>query len=245
MALNKLNQQLAVKKSITGTGENRVTELYKGMQRAEMVSGLARTYLPSTEDGDKLPPESKYVQMRVEEALQELQSITTGIVNINAVIDYTNCLAKGTIVVDGSVLAKDVPVTHLMFLEKRLGTLADFFAHIPTLNQDTAWTKDEGQGLYRSEVVQTIKTKKVEDYKIVVQATKEFPAQVVKVTTDVNAGIWSTTQYSGAIPYDRVKLLKKRVESLRNAVKVAREEANQAEIVVADTGTALMNYLFA
>jgi hypothetical protein len=239
-----MNQVLAVEKTVKGKREDQFTEIYRNVQKPELCIGLARTYQPKDDNGEKLPAESKKVQVRVEETLQQTTSLMKEVFNITAQKDFTNCFAKADIVIDGETIAKDVPATHLLWLEKKLLSLADFIGKLPTLSQDTAWQFDAGQGLYRSEPVETIKTKKVEDFKTVSPATKEHPAQVVKVTEDVTVGTWKTTHLSGAIPVDRKKQLLERVEKFQRAVKEAREEANQTEIHDLSTGI-IVERLFA
>jgi hypothetical protein len=244
VAAKKMNQILAVEKTVKSKREDEFTVIYRDVQKPELTIGLSRTYQPKADDGEKLPPENKKVQVRVEDALQRTVLLMKEVFNITAMKDATNCVAKANIVVDGEVLAKDVPATHLLWLEKKLLSLADFIGKLPTLSQDTTWTKDEGVGLYRSEPVETIKTKKVEDFKTVAAATVQHPAQVVKVTEDVTVGTWKNTHFSGAIPADRKKQLLERVEKIQRAVKEAREEANQTEVVALATGV-IVERLFA
>jgi len=244
MAGKKLNQILAIEKTVKGKREDQFTELYRNVQKPELVIGLSRTYQPKDDSGEKLPSESKKVTVKVEEAISTTVALMKEIFNITAVKDSTNCSAVADITVDGQILAKDIPATHLLWLEKKLVSIAEFIGKLPTLPQDTVWQFDEGQGLYRSEPVETIKTKKVEDYKVIVPPTKEHPAQTVKVTEDITVGTWKTIHFSGAIPADRKKQLQERVEKMQRAVKVAREEANQADVVDAATGV-IVELIFA
>ncbi len=236
MAAKKLNQILAVEKTVKGKREDEFTKLYQNLQKADLVIGLSRTYQPKADDGEKLPAESKRVTVKVEEALASTIDLMKEVFNVTAVKDKTNCVALADVVVDGEVIAKGVPATHLLWMEKKLLSFAEFINKLPVLPQDTVWTMDEGQGLYRSEVISTVKTKKVEDFKVVVPPTKEHPARVEKVVEDVTVGHWNTTHLSGAIPASRKKQLQERVEKFQRAVKVAREEANQTEVVDLATG---------
>ncbi|MEV0359951.1 hypothetical protein AB0H71_28230 [Nocardia sp. NPDC050697] len=51
-------------------------------------------------------------------------------------------------------------------------------------------------------------------------------------------------KFSGALPARRVNELVQRVETLREAVQFAREEANGAEVAERRTGDAVFRYLF-
>lgn len=236
MTAKKLNQILAVEKTVKGKREDEFTKLYQNVQKVELSIGLSRTYQPKNEDGEKLPAESKKVQIKVEEAVALTIDLMKEVFNVTAAKDVTNCSARADVVVDGETLLKGVPATHLLWMEKKLLSFAEFINKLPTLPQDTIWALDAAQGLYRSEPVETIKTKKVEDFKVVVPPTKEHPARVEKVVEDVNVGTWKTTHLSGAISVDRKKVLQARIEKFQKAVKEAREEANQTAVVELPTG---------
>lgn len=227
MAAKKLNQILAVEKTVKGKREDEFTKLYQNVQKGELTIGLVRTYQPKADDGEKLPTESKKVQVKVEETLASTIGLMKEVFNVTAIKDATNCAAKANVSVDGEVILKDVPATHLLWIEKKLLSFAEFINKLPTLSQDTAWDFDTSQGLHRSKPVETIKTAKIESNEIVVQATDKHPAQWTKMTKDINVGTWTTTHLSGAIPVDRKKQLQERVEKYMRAVKEAREEANQ------------------
>ena len=179
----------------------------------ELVKGLRKVYVPKAEDGEKIPPEAQKVQIRVEDALTRTVTLLKEVFNVTAVKDATNCVAKADVVIDGEVLLKDIPATHLLWLEKRLQTLADFIKHLPTLPLDTSWTYDEAQGLYQSEPQTSLRTKKIEEFKVVIQPTKEHPGQYVKVTVDDPVGAYTTIYLSGAIPPARKQQLQERWRS--------------------------------
>ena len=231
MTYKKLNQVLAVEKTVKAKREDQFTRIYRDLQKGELTQGLARTYQPKDDTGEKLPSESKKVQLRVEDAFADITEAMSQIFNLAAVKDATNCNAKADVVVDGEKIVSAVPATHLLWVEKKLASIADAISKAPVLSQDVVWTKDDGQGVFRSEAVETVKTKKIEEHKIVIQPTKEHPGQFVKVTEDVAVGTWKTIHLSGAITEDRKKQLLSRVEKFQQAVKVAREEANQTPVV--------------
>lgn len=237
MTAKKLNQILAVEKTVKAKREDQFTALYQNVQKPELSIGLSRTYQPKNEDGEKLPPERKVVQVKVDDICRQIVELNKEIFNITAAKDVTNCSALADITVDGEVILKGVPATHLLWVEKRLLQLQEFIAKLPTLPQDTVWKFDEGQSLYRSDPVESIKTKKLEDM-VVIPGTlsKEHPAQLWKKTEDVTVGTWTTTHLSGAIPVDRKKLLLERVEKFMKATKEAREEANQTPVTDLATG---------
>ena len=58
-------------------------------------------------------------------------------------------------------------------------------------------------------------------------------------------GYWRTVKFSGALPTRRVHELLERVEKLQQAVKFAREEANNLEVDDQKIGETVFRYLFA
>jgi hypothetical protein len=68
-------------------------------------------------------------------------------------------------------------------------------------------------------------------------------AQVEVYYEDVTVGFWRTVKFSGAMPAKRVNELLERVEKLQEAVKFAREEANNAETSEQKVGEAVFKFL--
>ena len=231
MATLKLMQLLATEKAAKNAAETFFTKTYQNVQKTDLVTGFSKTYAPRTEGAEVFPPEKKLVVIRVEEAIKELIAVYGDLMDITAQKDATNCNAKADIVLpDGTVLLKNVPATHLLFLEKKLVDLITFAEKLPVLDPADSWKKDEGQNLWVTEPTKTVKTKKVEDYKTIVPPTKEHAAQVVKITEDIIIGDWSTTKFSSALQHEQVKKIIAKAKVLARAVKVAREEANTVPV---------------
>jgi len=239
----KLNQLIAIEKSFKSEAGSVLTEIYQSVQKPPLFTGIAKTYRPKNEDGDKLPSEGTKVQLRVKELIAEVNRSQTELFNAVGAKDRTNCVAKASVVVDGQVLVKDVPATHLLWLEKQVLDLKTFISKLPLLDPTETWAWDANQNCYATPPVETVRTKKVEDYKVVVQATKEHPAQIAKVTNDQLEGYWTTVKFSGAMPAQEQKELLERVEKLQRAIKTAREEANLEPVQPLDSGSVL-EYVF-
>jgi hypothetical protein len=159
--------------------------------------------------------------------------------------DWANCKAKADVVVDGKTLLSSVPATYLLFLEKQLVDLHTFIKKLPILDASETWTFDASADCWATEPVQTVKTKKVPRNHVKAEATEKHPAQVEVYYEDITIGLWRTVKFSGALPAKRVNELLTRVEKLQEAVKFAREEANNLEVEDIKTGAAIFNYLFA
>ena len=143
-----------------------------------------------------------------------------------------------------SALLKDVPVTHLLFLEKQLVDIHTFVEKLPTLDPAEAWQYNPEVDCFASDPYQTAKTKKVLKNHVKAEATKEHPAQVETYTEDVVVGYWTTVKFSGALPAREKNAILQRVRKLQEAVKSAREEANSVTVEPKKTGAEVFKYIF-
>ncbi|MEV4411276.1 hypothetical protein [Catellatospora sp. NPDC049609] len=241
----KLNQIIAVEKGIKSRSFQDLTEAHHAVQKPALLSGISRTYQAKDEEGEQLPPESTKVQTRAEEVLREIGTTLTRLFDVTATKDATNCVAKADVVVDDRVLLSDVPVTYLLFLEKQLTDLHTFVKKLPVLDAAESWVFSDSADCWSTEPVRTIRTKKVPRNHVKAEATEKHPAQVEVYYEDIAVGYWTTVKFSGALPAKRVSTLLERVEKLQQAVKFAREEANNAEAVDKRVGDKVFGYLFA
>ncbi|MFD0686222.1 DUF7873 family protein [Actinomadura fibrosa] len=243
--MTKLNQIIAVEKGAKSRAQRELTDLHHRLQKAALLSGISRTYQPLDDEGEVLPPESTRVQVKAEAMLAEAARALTRLFDITATKDWANCDARADVVVDGRTILADVPVSHLLFLEKQLTDLHTFVDKLPVLDAAESWTFDESADVWRTEPVRTTRTKKIPRAHVLYEATTEHPAQVETYTEDVIVGTWTKIAFSGALPARRVNELRERVSKLQAAVKFAREEANGAEVTDRKVGEAVFGYLFA
>ena len=185
------------------------------------------------------------MQAKAEEVIRKTADILVALFDVTATKDYTNCKARADVVVDGKTLLPAVPVTYLLFLEKQLVDLHTFVKKLPVLDASESWIFDASADCWATEPVQTSKTKKIPRNHVKAEATEKHPAQVEVYHEDVVVGQWKTVKFSGALPAKRVNELLERVEKLQQAVKFAREEANNQEADEQKIGRSVVNYLFA
>ena len=244
MASMRLHQLLAVEKDIKNNALRVITDLYQELGKNPLLSGIARRYRPLSEEGEKFSPESTLVQLRVEEAFPEVQQALGKLFDLALAKEDANQTAKADIVVDGVTLVEGVPVCALLFLEKQVSDLSAFVDKLPVLDPSERWTRDTNQNCWATEPVETSKTKKLPRVIEKSPATDKHPAQVEMVHEDVLVGYWSTVKFSGALPAERKAVLKARVAKLRQAIKVAREDANVARVGERKLGEPILGYLF-
>ncbi len=243
MAL-RLNQIIALSKTAKAQGENALTLLYHSLQKSGgPLSGIARTYQPRDDDGEKLPPESTLLQLRTRELLAKTAPLVARQMDIVATLDDGNQAAEANVVVDGETILENVPVTTLIFLEKKLDYIIETLGKLPVLDASESWTFDEGVSAYRTDPVQTVRTKKVPRNHVKAEATDKHPAQVELYYEDTVVGTWSTTKFSGAVSAAEKQELLTKASKLREAVKVAREEANSTTVADYKIGNKVLEFL--
>ena len=222
----KLNQIIAIEKGIKSSAYGALTELNKAAQKPDLFNGFSKTYRKKDEDGEELPPEGKRVQYTSGEVLRAAERALTDLVDVTARKDWTNCVAKADVVVDGNTLIASAPVSFLLFMEKQLTDLRTLVGNLPVLDVAEDWKSDPNSGLYRTEPTETHRTRKMLKPIVLYAATPEHPAQTQLITEDVIAGWWVLTRQSGAMPKPEKQKLQDRIDKLIQAIKQAREAAN-------------------
>lgn len=241
----KLNQLIAIEKGVKSETTRQVTDLHRNSQKAELHGGLSRSYEPKDDEGFRYPGEVKRVQMTAQDSLLGLSEALTRLFDVTLSKDAANAEAKADIVVNGSPLLRDVPVTYLLFLEKQLTDIRTFIAKLPALDPAETWTWNDEQGYWSSGEARTAKSKKIPRAFIKAEATDRHPAQVEVFHEDVPEGTWTTVKFSGALSARRRAELLERVTALQHAVKFAREAANGTEAPMRSAAAQVFGYLLA
>lgn len=243
--MTKLNQLLAIEKGVKNKVERVFTDAHHTITKPVLLQGLTRTYKPKDAEGDIFPDERTNVQLTVDGTLETVSENLSRLFDVTATKEFANTEAKADVKVGNKIIVKDAPVPFLLFLEKQLVGIHTFVVKLPTLDPAEKWTYSPESGYFESEVAQTTKTKKVPKNHVKAEATDKHPAQVELFHEDVVVGYWSAKKFSGAIPADRKKLILKRIDELQEAVKFAREEANNHEVANVDAGAKVFDYLLA
>jgi hypothetical protein len=239
----KLNQIVAIEKSVKSRIYGEITEMHKLSQKPDLFSGFSKQYRKKDEEGEDYPPEQKRVQILADEQLASAAKLLTELFDVTATKDWANCRAVADVEIDGQVLIGGAPVPFLLFLEKQISDLHAFVDKLPTLDEAEDWAKNDGGGLFKTAPIATHRTKKVQKPIVLYDATKEHPAQTQLITEDVVVGYWDTVKHSGALPAPRKKELMSRIEKLSHAVKFAREKANAADAETVSVGKPIFDYL--
>jgi len=219
---------------------------------------MTKTYQAFTE-GDKDIPEkeSKLMTTTVMDRLEYTNKFIANAINVISTQEKTNTVAKADITIkddDGNkiaTIAKDVPVSALLQLEKKFVDFRAVFDKIPTFNTETHWVKGinaSGVECYQiSEPVKTVRTRT----EIITESFNPNPDQnsdkfkleprEKKVTTPV--GEYTTMNKTGRIsPRDKANMLE-RLDQVIKAIKSARSEANNTDIIEMNFGRDMMKYI--
>lgn len=242
--MTKLNQIIAVVSGKKTKSKKDLTTLYKTIQKSELFNGFVRVYTPKDEDGDTLPQELTSVRVGVNECVDEMKNIMGNMLDLVYTQDKSNTDAIGDIIVDGKVIATDVPVTYLMFLEKQLIDIKTFIENLPTLDEAYTWDFDDNKGRFVSN--QEIKNRDIKsiEHKVIYEATENHPAQIAEVSITKKVGEFTTTKMSGAIGITTKNTWLNNVEELQNAVKFAREQANSLEVKQHRIASSILDFVF-
>lgn len=206
-----------------------------------------KTFTPLEANATPVVEEQSDIQTTVVSELKWLAGIWYKVIDTSFQVAHGNTQARAHVVLDdGIVLLPNVPATALLELEKRAAEMQELFTAIPTLDPAKGFQSDpeRGTNIYKARDVNKRRTKKVEDYIVIVPATPEHPAQVAKVNKDVDVGNLIEQEWSGLITPAQKSRLLERVEQLRRAVKSALQRANSVEMSEMPTcGEKLFDYV--
>lgn len=159
--------------------------------------------------------------------------------------EKTNQVAVADLVVDGVVLAPALPATFLLGMETKLRAVRLMYEQAPTLPPGQKWEedKDTGKGIYKTKLDDKLKTAKTFQHKVLVAPTDKHPAQVEKWEESVPVGRYITTAQYGMLTPAKKSHLIGQVDKLIQACKKARQRANCADVVNAEIGKSIIDYI--
>jgi hypothetical protein len=239
----KLNQVIALHKSVKNRVNDEVTLLHKALQKPELFIGHTKKYQPLDTEGERYEDEIKRVQFQVPEVLETIQEKLAELFDVESRKDAANATAKADVKVDGKTVLTGVPVTTLIFLEKQLTDFRSDLNNAPVLDPAEEWELDTNSGLHKTKPTKNHKTKKVQKPIVMYPHSEEHPAQTQLITEDVVVGHWETIKHSGALPKPVRDDLVDKANKLLDALKEAREEANEIEAPKVSYGQLIFEYL--
>ncbi|HTF66652.1 MAG TPA: hypothetical protein VK638_28610 [Edaphobacter sp.] len=246
----KLHELLAVESNLKGQAEKCRTDLQSTFaNKRHLFQQKLVTYTPDDDKQQAETREQSDIQTTVRKEIDWLKRIQVRFIDSAFAIDMANTRAKSDIVLEGGdVLAKDVPATALLQLEKRIKESLEFVKTIPTLDPAKGFQQDHAReaGVYKAREVRKTSTQKKDKYITITPSTDKHPAQVAKETVDERVGVILEQEWSSLItPVQKANYLERGEELLR-AVSKARSRANGEEIdpTVNKIGGTLLDYIF-
>jgi hypothetical protein len=249
--MTKLHEIIAIEPDLAGTAHKVMEEAMNTFsKKADLFLGEtsvieyfddSKSYLNTTERKnitESVPSKLDYVKDHVARYYDAFYAK-----------EASNQNAKADIILpDGQVLVADVPATVLLGLESRLKELRGVLSSIPTLQPGVKWQPDptaELPGVYVTTFpeLRYITQRTIQPVELA-PATKEHKAQVEKVEVDEKVAKKERTVMAGMYsPHEKSERLG-RLDTLLQAVKQARQRANNVEAEKANGfGSRLMEYL--
>jgi hypothetical protein len=250
--MSALHEVLAVDKDLENVCTKVVSEAVVDFKKKEaLFSGHIRTlrmFDDSRKSEEAGQVDVKELTTTVPEKLEYVAGHLIRYYDALAQKEATNQLAKADVLLpDGTVLIAAAPATLLLGLENKLSKLRDMYDNIPTLQPGVEWKEDSQagmRGVYRAVKDELgLKTEKDFNYRVLVQPTKEHPAQIEKWNIDKPVGEYSKVRTSGMLsPKEKSDLLG-RLDILISSIKKARMRANTQEVQTLDVGKRIFKFL--
>lgn len=244
----KLHQLLAVHNNLQGQATKTLTDI-KALftNKRHHFEKKLKTVTYSGENAATETVEQSDIQTTVKQEIEWLNGHLAKAMDAGYHIDLANMEAKADIVdEDGKIVAKEIPATSLLWLEKRLKEVQTMISAIPTLDPSKGFSFDEASGQYQAREVIKDKTRKEKEVITLVPPSEKHPGQAQLVDVDKVIGKFHEQEWSSLItPAIKADLLDK-CEKLYRAVTKARSKANEQEVNdTAKIGKQLLEYVFA
>jgi hypothetical protein len=247
----KLHELLAVETNLENQANKCRTDLAETFAKKRHLFEEKRLLFTPLEEGKPAQVEAQSeMASTVAKELTWIQGHMIKALDASYQVADANTRARADIILDddkGTILAKGIPATALLELEKRCVEVQQLIAAIPTLDPAKGFKPDKqrGEGIYVAREV--VKTRTQKQPKVIVKydATKEHPAQTELFSVDAPIGRIEEQEWSALItPGEKSELLD-RIEMLTRAVRRARSRANDTEVdLTQKIGKALLNFVF-
>lgn len=248
MGKGKLHELLAVEPDLEGVYKKLLDEARVTFEkRADHFIGSVKRLelLEDVKDQPTQEPEHKAMVTTVPDKLDYVGKAIARYIDAVYQKERTNQTTGGEINL-GNITATAIPATFLLGLETKLKHIRAIYEAIPTLQPGIVWVKDEqlGRGIYKTQYPEVkFKTKKTFMHKVLVDATKEHPAQIEKWEEQVPVGKYITETQSGMLtPAEKSEMLG-RIDNLLREVKKARQRANNVDADTQTIGEQIVKYI--
>lgn len=246
----KLHELLAVNANLKAQADKTRSDLMATFKnKVHHFTEKLVTFTSNEEDGKSVTESQLDIQTTIPAELKWIAPFLIRSLDVQYQIAEANTSARADITLDdGSTIARQVPATCLLELEKRVKELHDFVSAIPTLDPAKGFTADPSRGafIFKAREEHKVRTKKVTKVLTMAPPTDKHPAQVQAYIEDVPTGDIATLEWSGLITVADKGNMLSRVEQLSRAIKHARSRANDLTIdnTTHKIGQEITNYIF-
>lgn len=240
-------QILAAKDLMSKAGTKAVADAYHLAQKTAMFAGRTRTYTPLRDTEDTQPPTSEVVQVSVWDIIKQARDGMHDQIEWNLLRDYANMheASRADVAVGTEVLVVGAPAPALLSLEQRLNEWIAFLEKLPTLEPNQEWTFYKDEGLYKSAITKTLRTKKVPKVISKAKATDKHPEQAEIYMDDITVGTYEDRLIAKKVSPTQQRTLIAQAQRLLAAVRDAQQIANAAKVPVEKRAEPLIKYLLA
>lgn len=228
---NKANQSIGHSKKVFGNN-------------AGLFDGMLKKYIPTEENAEQVPDESKEMVSTVKKMLNT--ALEPVIIALDATLskEETNSsgVAQAELIVEEQSFGT-FSATTLLAMESHLQKVKELYQSIPTLDTSKKWYFDEQNDCYRTN--EEVKFRTIKRPKVIVkyEATDKHPAQTELLNIDFQVGKYETTYFSGRITTTQKAQLIDKLSALIEAVKVARARANNVEVKNVKVGSQIFDFI--
>ena len=246
----KLHELLAVATNLENQANKTRTDLMATFEKKRhLFEQKLVTFKPSEEGAPAVTEAQSDIQTTVSKEVEWISAILAKDIDVGHQIDIANTQAVADIVTEtDDVIARAIPATSLLQLEKRLKQVHELLVAIPTLDPAKGFSQDDARekGVFKAREVNKTRTKKTAKVIVKYPATKEHPAQTEMIADDVPVGTILEQEWSAMLTPAMKGDLLERCEILTRAVKRARARANELELEVQShkIGKKLLDFVF-
>ncbi len=242
---NKLHELLAVEQDRKHKANQAVGEARNTFTKKDpYFDGMVKRYIALEEDSEQIPDETKEMVHTIKQKIDEAAGIVVAGIDAHISKEETNAsnVARADLEVDG-VKFGTFSATSLLALEAHLTKLKELYQAVPTLDPTRKWEFDKKDNIYKTEP--EVKFRSVKRPKVIVkyEATEKHPAQTELLYLDFQVGKYETTYTSGKITISQKNELLRRLDTLFEAVKIARAKANQVDVNNIEIGKRIFDFI--
>lgn len=243
-------QMIGIQRAVAITNQHEFDGIYHTFARGgKDYSGFTRTYHHYTEGADgtpalQIPDEGTPVKYVALDELGKIADLLTRMWDTTATRDWGNLIARADIKIGDEVLVREVPVTHLIYLEAQFQHLLTVLSAAPVRALGVDWKNTDKVGLSRSPEEITQRPEPRVEYEIAPATDRHQATLLDKRTIQVPAGEWKRINFTGGLPEEVKRALVRSVSDVLLAIKNARIEANSVAVTDISVAQPLLDRVF-